>query len=263
MNVASGGEYIGDSIKYLATGKLDDNFYAKSSSAIRGAVSEKVDWEIGNWDAFDFVYNTVMSGVDSLAVAPFGTAGAVSLGLSAAANSTNDILSRGGSNQQAFVGGIVSGVFEGFFEKFSISQLESMKEGTVKGFKDYAKNLYKAMVVNASEETATEAANILYDYMANGGISQYNILVQKFVSAGDDEATAKKKAALKLGQQILEAGASGALMGFGFASLGSGLAYKKYKNSPEYQRIKSNGEILNLIQKVKSGKFKENDKVYL
>lgn len=187
------------------------------------------------WDAFDFVYNTAMSGVDSFVVAPLGTAGAVSLGLSAAANTTNDILERGGTNSQAFWGGIAAGVFEGFFEKFSISQLDSMQEGMVKGFKDYAINVGKSMLTNASEETATEIANILYDYAANGGISQYALLVEEYIANGETEESAKKKAAQKLGWQIVEAGASGMLMGFGFGSFGSAAAYKNYKNSSENQ----------------------------
>jgi len=168
-----------------------------------------------------------MSAFDSLAVAPMGAVGAVTLGLSAAGSTTNDILSRGGDNYQAFWGGVAAGVFEGFFEKFSIGQLNSMKEGVVSGFKDCAKNLVKSMGVNFSEEAATEVANIIYDYAMNGGISNYSIMVQDFIDNGDSLEVAKKKAAAKLGLQVLEAGASGALMGFGFASMSSAASYKK------------------------------------
>ena len=236
-NVLAAGEQVGDIAENILTGDMNRNTFADVSSALRGALPEKVNWEINNWDAFDFLYNTGMSAIDSVAMAPLGTAGAVMLGLSAAASSTNDIIDRGGTNSQAFWGGIAAGVFEGFFEKFSIGQLETMQDGMVKGFKDYAKNVGKAMLTNASEETATEIANVLYDYAANGGISQYAVLVKEYMQDPDiDEATAKKKAAQKLGLQILEAGASGALMGFGFGSLGSAVAYRNYRKDTSFAK---------------------------
>ena len=223
---ASVGEQLKNYGEYLATGNMKTNKMATATSTIRDTVSKKVDVEIGEWDAFDFVYNTVMSGVDSFAAAQLGPLGAVALGLSAAGSTTNDILARGGDSSQAFWGGAAAGVFEGFFEKFSIGQLNSMQEGAVKGFKDYAYNLVKSMGVNFTEEAATEVANILYDYAINGGISNYSIMVQEFVDSGDSLEVAKKKAAQQLGLQVLEAGASGALMGFGFASISSVASYK-------------------------------------
>ncbi len=235
-NVFAAGEQVSNILEYTFTGDLNRNNMADTANVYRSYLPEKVNWEIGNWDAFDFVYNTTMSGIDSFVVAPAGTVGAVALGLSAAASTTNDILDRGGNNVQAFWGGIAAGTFEGFFEKFSLSQLDSMQEGMVKGFKDFAKNVGKSMLVNASEETATEIANILYDYVANGGISQYALLVKEYTDNGDDEKTAKKKAAQKLGLQILEAGASGALMGLGFASVGSASAYRNYKKDTSFAK---------------------------
>lgn len=223
---ASVGEQLKNYGEYLATGNMKTNKMSTATSTIRDTVSKKVDLEIGNWDAFDFVYNTVMSGADSLVAASSGPLGAVALGLSAAGSTTNDILARGGDSSQAFWGGAAAGVFEGFFEKFSIGQLNAMQEGAVKGFKDYALNLVKSMGVNFSEEAATEVANILYDYAINGGISNYSIMVQEFVDNGDSLEVAKKKAAEQLGLQVLEAGASGALMGFGFASISSAASYK-------------------------------------
>ena len=62
MSLGSGFEQIGNMID----GSYD-NSLARASSAIRSGVSEKTDLMIGNWDAFDFLYNTGMSGVDSLA----------------------------------------------------------------------------------------------------------------------------------------------------------------------------------------------------
>ena len=214
FSVGSGFEYIGDLASYagdVITGeknpRMGTNEYALTTNAIRGTVSDMVDWEIRNWDAFDFVYNTTMSGLDSAAAAlTFGNMGGVVLGLSAAAQGTNDALARGMSDGQAFWNGLFSGVFEGLFETLSIGQFNSLKEVAPESVKDIIKNLGKSMLVNASEEMLTEFANITYDALINGEFANYTW----------DELMngAWKQAAL----QIIESGASGMLMGLGFGA---------------------------------------------
>lgn len=224
-SIGSGFEYIGDVIEYgtdkLAgkDAKMDTNSLALQTNAVRGAVSDKVDWEIGNWDAFDFLYNTTMSGIDSLAATAFGGAGGAVLGLSAAASATNDALERGMSSGQAFWNGLVSGVFEGLFESVSIGNFQALKEVSPKNFKDIIKNLGKSMLVNASEETLTEIANITYDTLANGEFANYTVEELK--------NGAWKEAAL----QIAEAGASGALMGVGMGAAGQTAGYMKNRKA--------------------------------
>jgi len=226
-NMVSGVEYLVDLFNYASTGKTDTNQNALASSAIRSTVSEKVDWEIGNWDAFDFVYNTGMSMADSVtSMYTFGAAGGFSLGLSAAAQGTNDALKRGMSNDQAFWNGFFSGVFEGTFESLSIGQFNALKESATYGLKDFAFNIGKSMLVNASEETLTELANIAYDIVINGDFSQYETAIRmKMTYEGMSEAEAKRATALELAQQVAESGASGALMGFVFGGTGSAKSY--------------------------------------
>lgn len=226
MNLFAGAEYIGDAIKYAKTGETDTNFFAQGASTIRGTVSENTDWMIGNWDAFDFLYNTGMSAADSItSMALLGNAGGVALGLSAAAQGTNDALARGADNKHAFWNGFASGVFEGLFETVSIGSFNALKEGATTTFKQFAKNIGKSMLVNASEETLTEIANIAYDWVANGDFSQWETSIRQYMQSGMSESEAKKKVALELGAQIAESGASGALMGFGFGAAGSGTNY--------------------------------------
>lgn len=220
ISVASSVEHIGNTIDYALTGNFKRNKSAAVSAAMRKAVTDSVDWEIKNFDVFDFVYNTTMSGADSVLAAQLGNiGGAVVLGLSAAASTSNDIISRGGSSEQAFVGGVVSGLAEGFFEKFSIGQLNAMKESQDKGIRAFADNLTKSMFTNASEETATEIANLIYDYAANRGISQYSTLIQQYMQDGLSEHEAREKASKDMLNQVLEAGLSGMLMGAGFAGV--------------------------------------------
>ena len=215
-NLFSGPEYL------INLFREDDTRYATAQTqVIRQTVSEKVDWEIGNWDAFDFLYNTGMSAIDSAAAtALFGKFGGVALGLSAAASATNEALDRGLSNKQAFWTGLFAGVFEGLFETVSIGNFNSLKQGVSTGLKSISKNVAKSMLVNASEETFTEIANIVYDTIANGDLSNYEILVRRYMEQGISETEAKKKAAIDLALQVTEAGASGALMGFGFGAVG-------------------------------------------
>ena len=246
QNLGAGGEWLKDSSNYLKTGELDDNHLAKASSTIRGVVSDKVDWEIGNWDAFDFVYNTGMSMIDSaVAMTAFGNLGGVALGMSAAAQGTNDALERGLDNKRAFFSGLSAGVFEGLFESLSIGRFKSLKEAPVDGVKDIIKNVGKSMLTNASEETLTEIANLTYDYLANGDLSQAKTQIRAYVNAGMSEKEAIRKVALEQASQVAEAGASGALMGLGFGGITGPSAYRASKETGK--TIKANERVSDLF----------------
>ena len=221
-SLGSGFEYLDDLIYYgqdKMAGKdaeLGTNMSAQQTNIIRGTVSDQVDWEIGNWDAFDFLYTTAMSGADSLvAGVTFGNLGGAVLGLSAAAQGTNDALERGMSDGQAFWNGLFSGVFEGLFETVSIGNFNKLKEVAPDSVKTIFKNLGKSMLVNASEEALTEIANIGYDTLINGEFANYT---------WEELKNGAWKKALA---QVIEAGASGALMGVGMGTVGNTMGYVK------------------------------------
>ena len=222
LGIGGSLEQVSDLLDYVATGEVGHNSFSEASSALRSGTMQEINWEIGNWDAFDFVYSTTMSGIDSYVNgALFGPGAEVMLGLGAAAQATKDAKDRGMSDQQAFWTGISAGVFESIFEHWSIGNFRGLQEIASANVKDIAKNIGKSMLVNASEETLTEIANIVYDTMINGDFSQYETMVRQYVVSGMTEEDAKMKVALELGGQILESGASGALMGAGFGTLGS------------------------------------------
>ena len=75
------------------------------------------------------------------------------------------------------------------------------------------------MLVNASEETLTEIANIAYDLIANGDLSEAKTAIRAYISQGMSEKEAIQKVALEQGARVAEAGASGALMGLGFGGV--------------------------------------------
>ena len=158
------------------------------------------------------------------------------LGLSTAAQATNDALDRGMSKEQAFWNGLMSGVFECVFEKWSIGEFKALKNVASTQAKDIALNIAKSMLVNASEETLTEIANVAYDTIVNGDFSQYETKVRQYVVNGLTETEAKNQAARDLGWQVAESGAGGALMGLGFSTVAGASAV--VKNA--YNQLKSN-----------------------
>ncbi len=229
----------------------DAGIASQLSDTARGAVMDEHDWKLGDWDAFDFLYGTGMSALDSAASAAAGNlvggalantgagikaAGKVAeavgggiLGLSAANSTMRDVKARGGNDDQAVIGGAVSGIFEGLFEKVSIGNFNKLKEVDPRSMRDVAMNILKSTGVNFSEEAATEIANIAYDTIANGDISNYKLMIAAYEKQGLSEAEAKKKVAGDLALQVVEAGAGGALMGAGFGVVGSGLGYLNHR----------------------------------
>lgn len=268
-SIGSGFEYLEDIIEYGGDklmgkdAKLGTNESSLVTNAVRGTVADMVDWNVkalGNWDAFDFIYNTTMSGVDSLASTAFGGMGGTVLGLSAAAQGTNDALNRGMSDGQAFWNGLLSGVFEGLFETISIGNFNKLKDTAIKvGLKNIDKtviktiamNIGKSMLVNASEEMLTELANITYDTLVNGEFANYTL--EELFEEGE-----WKKAL----NQVIESGASGAFMGMGMSALGSAIGHKKgVKAANEYAVKNYGGQTDAFIQEglesdVKSNSYK-------
>ena len=240
-NASSGVEWLGDVADYAVTGEMDYNTGAYVTSTIRGTVSNNYDLDIAGWDAFDFVYNTTMSGIDSaLATTTLGNAGGVALGLSAAAQGTNDALDRGLDSKHAFLAGLSSGANEMIFESVSIGNFTKLQSDlTVEGWKSLGKNIAKAMGVNASEEFFTEWANITYDNMINGELSQAETQIRAYMNSGISEEEAKKMVAIEQGVRMAEATASGAFMGLGFGGYAGVTSF--YNTSSTGKSIRANG----------------------
>ena len=243
-NIAAGAEYVGD----ILTGD-NYNTSAAVTTGIRSGVQQVIDWEIAGWDVGDFLYSTAMSGVDSITATTMfgGWGGAMSLGLGAAAQGTNDAIERGLSKDQAFWTGLSSGVFEMVFERISIGNFKALKDIPATTWKAFAKNLAKTMLVNASEETLTEIANIAYDTFFNGDLSQYETMIRQYESQGMSTEEARRRAVSSFTSQIIEAGASGALMGLGFGVTGSAgsIAYNTaaYRQSAKHNKAIAEGVI--------------------
>ena len=190
------------------------------SNAILGEDPENASF---GRQAGNLLYQTLMSGLDSAVAMTIGGKSAnYLLGATAATNAMQDITERGGTLEQAVTGGIAAGVFECIFEKYSIGNFYKLKEtANVRGIKDLLLNMGKSALVNASEEGATELANVLYDSIMLGDISNVSIRLRELMAAGMTESEAKRAMAAELGAQIGESALSGALMGLFFGGVGS------------------------------------------
>lgn len=185
-------------------------------SAIRGTVSKNIekstDWNLFGQNVASFLYQTGMSVADSAAqVATFGNGAVFLMGASAASNQAKNVIERGGSNSQAFWGGLAAGAAEALFEKISVDRL--LKPKSITGWKSLLKETVKQAGVEASEEMLTEIANILSDSAIMGESSDFSVSVKAYQEQGLSESEAKKKAFLECIGQVAWAGAGGALSG--------------------------------------------------
>ena len=190
---------------------------AEITQGLREGVSR--DWGNGG----KFLYNTTMSGVDSFVGGILGGGvpgvGGLILGGGAASYTMNDIKERGGSDQQAIIGGAAAGAFESIFENISLSQLKAFKEMPIEGAKTVFTNLAKGVFTNASEEAATEIANGLFDAFMMQDLASFDLTTPE----GRKE----------LAKQVALSALAGGLMGLFFGGAGSVGSYIDFKNNDQ------------------------------
>jgi hypothetical protein len=176
---------LGDFANLISGNELDpyDAAHALSNdaSAIRQDTAQDIDEALGGasipWLDFSVgdAYSAMMSIGDSV-VSSFIPGGSVLLGLGAAQSTMKDIYDRGGSAGQMLASGIMAGVAESFFEKYSIGELNKIKnmdKASVKGLVDVFVRGTIMGGVEASEEMATEIVNTLTDSIVMGSQSNW------------------------------------------------------------------------------------------
>lgn len=208
------------------------------------AARQEVASDMGSVGAF--LYNTGMSiGDMSLAMLAGNKAAALSgaakvgsattlgsMGVQAFSDTVIDLTARGANAEQAMQGGLAAGTFEILFEKVSLGNFNKLKQVPATELKGFVKNVAKSIGVNASEEMFTEAANIIYDTLANGDISNLELQVKALMEAGYSESEAKEEVKKGFRLQVLEAGLAGGLTGgtLGVAGQAKG-TYRASQNS--------------------------------
>ena len=166
----------------------------RRNEAIRGQTAQNIQNSIGGTpgNVFSFIYQGGMSALDAAANSLFwgglgnlagGTATAMNVARTGAAanyfgtaatSAFNDAIERGGTVQQANRMAAISGIAEVLFEKFSIDGVWKMASGNNLG--SAVKNVLRQMGVEASEEAATEVANIIGDVLVMKDLSQYQTI---------------------------------------------------------------------------------------
>ncbi len=232
------------------------NSFRNYSGNIRDEVKQNTNWMVGDFDAFDFIYDTGMSGADSLLSSTLGGGwgSAIALGAGAATDAAIDLTDRGLSSDKAMAGAVAAGTFETLFEKVSLGKLKTFKETSAKTAREMAKNIAKTTFANASEEFNTEVANIVYDYVANGNLSNVEIMMRKLTANNINEEDAKKEVFKRLGLQAVEAGAGGALMGAAFGAGGTAYSQARMANETRHvgRAIKDSGNARSTIAEGKA-----------
>ncbi len=208
----------------------------------RETVMENYDWEGENTniDWFDQLYSAAMSSGDSIvnmALTGGSKLGGAVLGLGAMSDTAQDIARNGGSKEQAILTGILAGANEMLWEAVSIGKFQSLTEKGIKnlvskkGIKTFIGNTLKSVGVNASEEFNTEAANLIVDYLINGGFSSYGQAYNIYREGGYTDEEARTRARNDMIYQSGEAGFGGALQGLLMGGLGSAVGSSATKQS--------------------------------
>ena len=214
-------------------------------STIRGTVSREIEentnWELFGQNVASFLYNTGMSVADSaVQVGTLGSAATLFMGASAASNQAKSIIERGGTNDQAFWGGLAAGAAETVFEKVSIDKLLSTK--SVTGWKSWVKETAKQAGVEASEESLTEIAHLLSDAAVMGGKSDFALAAARYQAQGMSADAAKRRAFLDCVGQVAWAGVGGALSGGIMGGSVSGFNYAASGGVQAQNKTVSTGE---------------------
>lgn len=217
-------------LKGMEIDPYDPAFASSINQAIKratvaGEIDKSVDAEWAS-TVLQFLYNTGMSiadfGMLSLTMGSFGVAGEAAqlaiMGMGSAADTTRDVILRGGTQQQAMQMGTLAGIYEMLFEKVSLDHFITLTDKAAKGA--FVKNLLKQAGIEASEEFFTEIAGVLTDELVMGELSNYNTLVAEYKRKGQSEEEAQKVARMSIAKDIAWAAAGGALSGGTMGGIG-------------------------------------------
>lgn len=220
---------IGRADGYEKPMNINDAAYApvRATNDIRGTIAERIEEGNGfGGKVGSFAYQTLMSTADSVVASVLGNVGgAAAIGGSAFASAIVDAKESGVSDEQALMTGICAGIFETLFERVSIGNFNKLREVPPATLRDVALNIVKSTVVNASEEGATEIANIAADCIINGDYSGYAKAYQSYLAAGKSEKEAERLAKQDMAKQVGMAAFGGAVQGFFMGGIGTTWGY--------------------------------------
>lgn len=186
-----------DTMTSTISGNINEDVYKKTDSAFLA-------------NASSFVYDTgvsiAQSAFNTLATGGNAIASSLMMSGSAGASAMQEALDGGATDDQALAVGGWAALFEALFEKVSIENFVKMSSPAAKGA--VVKNILKQMGIEASEESATEIADIISESWIMGENSQY-----------------RDKSAAELAFQVFMSGLGGAVSGGVMGSFGQASNY--------------------------------------
>lgn len=186
-----------DTMTGTVSGNINEDVYKKTDSAFLA-------------NASSFVYDTgvsiAQSAFNTLASGGNAIASSLMMSGSAGASAMQEALDGGATDDQALAVGGWAALFEALFEKVSIENFVKMSSPAAKGA--VVKNILKQMGIEASEESATEIADIISESWIMGENSQY-----------------RDKSAAELAFQVFMSGLGGAVSGGVMGSFGQASNY--------------------------------------
>lgn len=212
------------SMKQGLNGKeIDPNSTAFFGSNAQNTIRNTVKQDNNMGKVGSFLYDTGMSTLDSLAASLTNpTLGATLLAGGAGSDAAKQAKDKGATDKQAMLSGLTSAVAEGLFERVSLGNFKALKEVPIKTVKDIAKNTLKSIGVNASEEAATEMANIISDYVIMDDLSDFNQDYNGYLQEGYSDKDAYRSTIKDMAVRVGMAAAGGALSGGAMSAVGQG-----------------------------------------
>lgn len=256
-SIGDAGKYIGAGIAEAVTGEKQwintKDTAAARVETVRSTVSDMIGADIDNKTAAgisQFLYQTGMSLADFGVTMPLNLIPGIGTGLQLAVLSTQagttaakEAYDNTGKASNALSTGIMAGIAEAFFEKFSIENLKIFESAAPQTKRDIVKNILKQSITEASEEGLTTIANTIADSLINGDMSSIALQYQQYIKEGYSEEEARSKCAVSLVQQIGLDAAGGAVSGGVLGGGVSAIGYAQGKIDTKIDMKKSSEDI--------------------
>lgn len=226
LGTVASPQYMGDVVKGLGKQIVTGDYVPADPNTPKGLLIEggNIGEEAilrGTYGTGRFVGETLLSiGTNVAQIAALGPAAPVLMAATAAGQGTHEAAKKGGSYAQATASGVAQGLAEYFGEKVAVGNLfkiieTSGKKGIKSFVKTLVKNIPKQAAAEFTEESATEAANILSDLAIMGSKSDVQQYLTEYLTENPEAAQNDQLWAI-LGyafKRIGKAGAQGALSG--------------------------------------------------
>lgn len=248
-NLAGGiGAFIGTA---FGDGSYDStSWMQRRAEGARAETAQRIDKATGDANLFGFsfgdVYQSLMSGADSLAGATLlGKGYTYVMGTGAAASKARTLYEQGATEEQIHKGAFVAGLTEILTEKVSAEVFFSnfMQSTTKSGWQGALKVATQAFT-EGTEEMASDALNAVFDNIIRRSQSDWNQTIQKALDEGKTRKEAERLVWTDFANQLWQSFAGGALSGgmmAGPGTIASGIEYNRATKAEGNYIIDSEG----------------------